>query len=429
MDFTNNQLAYLDTSTGARTIVGSATPSGGHQWTGMAASPTGTIYASATDCSSSTLYTIDKNTGAATLIGTITNTPCAINLAIDPAGQWLYAVDIVNDNLVKIDPSTAAGTIVGSVGIDASYAQGMDFDDFTGTLYWASFNYSSSSGELRVIDTTTGASTLVGAFPGGAEIDALAIKTFSGGVCWLTLNPGTGAVPANSQVTVNADFQATNSCPPLYGSYRATISVVNDTAYPVTNPTVCFYRAFNDVPQGHMFDRFIHALAGGGITQGFAGNFDPATNIQRHVMARWLLKARYGSNYAPPSCTGIFADVDCENTPNADFIEDLYNKGISGGCSTNPLKFCPNDPVRRNEMAVFLLRAKAPNPTSYTPPACTSIFSDVTCPGPFANWIEELYHQGITSGCGGNNYCPADFVRRGEMSKFVVTTFSIPTCP
>ncbi|MGQ9836131.1 MAG: carboxypeptidase regulatory-like domain-containing protein [Thermoanaerobaculaceae bacterium] len=429
LDFTNNQLAYLDTSTGARTIVGSATPSGGHQWTGMAASPTGTIYASATDCSSSTLYTIDKNTGAATLIGTITNTPCAINLAIDPAGQWLYAVDIVNNNLVKIDPSTAAGTIVGSVGIDASYAQGMDFDDLTGTLYWASFNFTSSSGELRVIDTTTGASTLVGAFPGGAEIDALAIKTFSGGVCWLTLNPGTGAVPANSQVTVNADFQATNSCPPLYGSYRATISVVNDTAYPVTNPTVCFYRAFNDIPQGHMFDKFIHGLAGGGITQGFAGNFDPATYIQRHVMARWLLKARYGSNYAPPSCIGIFADVDCENTPNADFIEDVYNKGISGGCSTNPLKFCPNDPVKRNQMAVFLLRAKAPNPTTYTPPACTSIFSDVTCPGPFANWIEELYHQGITSGCGGNNYCPADFVRRDQMSKFVVTTFSIPTCP
>ena len=429
LDYSNNQLAYLDTTTAARTVVGQASPSFGHVWTGMAASPTGTIYASAADpqsCSASSLYTIDKNTGAATLIGTITNAPCVINLAIDPAGQWLYAVDIVNDNLVRIDPNNAAGTVVGSVGINANYAQGMDFDDFTGTLYWAAY---SGSGELRVLDTITGASTLVGAFPSGAEIDALATKTFAGGVCWLTLNPDTGSVPANSQVTVDANFQATSSCPPLYGSHRATISVVNNTAYPVTNPTVCFYRAFNDVPQGHMFDKFIHALAGGGITQGFGGNFDPTTNIQRHVMARWLLKARYGSSYVPPSCTGIFADVDCENTPNADYIEDAYNKGISRGCSTSPRQFCPNDPVRRNEMAVFLLRANAPDPTTYTPPACTGIFNDVACPGTFANWIEELYNQGITSGCGGGKYCPSDFVRRDQMSKFLVKTFSIPTCP
>jgi hypothetical protein len=271
---------------------------------------------------------------------------------------------------------------------------------------------------------------LVGAFPGGAEIDSLAIKSFAGGVCWLTLTPDNGSVPANSQVVVDAHFQASNSCPPLYGSQRATIQVVHNSAYSVTNPSVCFYGAFNDVPQGHPFDKYIHALGGAGITQGSGGNFNPSTNITRSVMARWLLLGRYGNTYAPPPCiSSPFADVDCESTPNADWIVDLYNKGITGGCATSPLRYCPNDPVKRQQMSVFLLKAKAPNPSSYTPPACTGIFGDVPCPSPFANWIEALYNQGVTSGCGGGNFCPQNYVTRGQMSVFVVKNWTIPTCP
>jgi hypothetical protein len=147
-------------------------------------------------------------------------------------------------------------------------------------------------------------------------------------------------------------------------------------------------------------------------------------------MARWLLLGRYGNTYSPPPCQGIFADVDCENTPNADWIEDLYNKGITSGCSTNPLQYCPNDPVDRAQMAKFLLKAK--ELPGYTPPPCTGIFADVPCPGGFAvNWIEELYNRGITDGCNANPllYCPSSVVTRGQMSKFVVRNWSIPTCP
>lgn len=421
-------LVRVSTTNAARTVVGPANPASGHTWTGLAAAPNGTLYACSSNGSTSILYTVDKNTGATTQIGTITNAPIAINLAIDPAGQWLYTVDIAGDVLVRVDPATGAGTVVGPVGINASYAQGMDFDDLTGTLYWAAYNAGISAGELRVLDTTTGASTLVGALPGGNEVDAFAIKSFAGGVCWLTLTPDSGTVPANSQVLVDAHFQATTSCPPIYGMQRATILELDNDAYPVTNPSVCFYRAFNDVPQGYMFDKHIHALAGAQITQGAGGNFQPTVNITRSVMARWLLLARYGNTYAPPPCiTSPFNDVDCESTPNADWIVDLYNKGITGGCGGG--NFCPNDPVKRQQMAVFLLRAKAPNPTTYTPPPCQGIFGDVPCPSTFANWIEELYNQGVTTGCGGGNFCPNGFVIRGQMATFMVRNWSIPTCP
>jgi hypothetical protein len=34
-------------------------------------------------------------------------------------------------------------------------------------------------------------------------------------------------------------------------------------------------------------------------------------------------------------------------------------------------------------------------------------------------WICDLKNKGITSGCGGNNYCPTSNVTRGEISVFL----------
>ncbi len=59
-------------------------------------------------------------------------------------------------------------------------------------------------------------------------------------------------------------------------------------------------------------------------------------------------------------------------------------------------------------------------PGSFTPPACTGIFLDVPCPGGFAvNWIEQLYNDGITAGCGGGDYCPDNPVTRAQMAVFL----------
>ncbi len=76
-------------------------------------------------------------------------------------------------------------------------------------------------------------------------------------------------------------------------------------------------------------------------------------------------------------------------------------------------------------MSVFLLVTL--EGSSYAPPACTGIFSDVACPSGFANWIEELARRGIAGGCGGGNYCPNDSVTRGQMAVFLVGTWGFTT--
>ena len=52
-------------------------------------------------------------------------------------------------------------------------------------------------------------------------------------------------------------------------------------------------------------------------------------------------------------------------------------------------------------------------------------FADVPLTSPFAAFIEELAVRGITSGCGGGNYCPGAAVTRGQMAVFLVKAFGL----
>ncbi len=102
------------------------------------------------------------------------------------------------------------------------------------------------------------------------------------------------------------------------------------------------------------------------------------------------------------------------------WIERLYFNGVTGGCSTNPLQYCPSTPVTRDQMAVFLLRGE--HGSAYTPPAATGIFDDVPTNYWAAAWIEQLYNEGITTGCSASPmlYCPDGAVTRDQMAVFLL---------
>jgi hypothetical protein len=142
-------------------------------------------------------------------------------------------------------------------------------------------------------------------------------------------------------------------------------------------------------------------------------------------MAVFLLKSKLGAAHVPPACAGIFGDVACPSL-FADWVEELYAAGITGGCNASPLLYCPGAPVTRAQMAVFLLKASLGS--SYAPSNCTgTVFDDVPCAGGiFDPWIEDLARRGITGGCGGGAYCPAAPNTRGQMAVFLVKAFGLP---
>jgi hypothetical protein len=178
---------------------------------------------------------------------------------------------------------------------------------------------------------------------------------------------------------------------------------------------------FTDVPPVNQFYSYVTTLVSNAITAGVGGGFygvDAPT--LRQQMAVFLLKGKHGICYTPPPCSGTFADVPCPST-FANWIEALAAEGITGGCGGG--NYCPQSPVRRDQMAVFLLKAE--HGSSYLPPDCMGTFADVPCPSTFANWIEQLAAENITGGCGGGNYCPSSNNTRGQMAVFITKTFNL----
>lgn len=113
---------------------------------------------------------------------------------------------------------------------------------------------------------------------------------------------------------------------------------------------------FTDVPQGSFAAAWIEQLAQRGITGGCGGgNFCPNNSVTRSQMAVFLLKTLLGSGFVPPAAVGIFGDVPAAD-PFAPWIELLYDAEITGGCQAAPLLYCPNSPVTRGQMAVFLTK-------------------------------------------------------------------------
>ena len=227
-----------------------------------------------------------------------------------------------------------------------------------------------------------------------------------------------GVAGTSPSVTDETTMSAT--APPL------PAATVNDIQVTNTDSTSGILKKawivdFLDVPGSQQFYSFVTTLVSNAITvgvgNGLYGVNDPTL---RQQMAVFLLKGRHGICYVPPDCTGTFSDVPCPST-FANWIEALAAEGITGGCGAGI--YCPQNPVRRDQMAVFLLKAEhGPN---YAPPPCNGDFADVPCPSQFANWIEQLSAEGITGGCGNGNYCPLNPNTRGQMAVFLVKTFNL----
>ena len=126
---------------------------------------------------------------------------------------------------------------------------------------------------------------------------------------------------------------------------------------------------FSDVSPGGTHEPAISALAEMGVFDGTEcgdGQFCPGDPIERWVMAVWLIRVLGGD--ITTSGTSRFADVDASEWWSR-HAEELAEREITGGCATGPLRYCPDDSVTRAQMASFLVRAyglDAAGPAGFT---------------------------------------------------------------
>lgn len=132
----------------------------------------------------------------------------------------------------------------------------------------------------------------------------------------------------------------------------------------------------------------INAIADAGITLGCApGRYCPAAAVRRDEMASFLARA-----FRLPPAPSPFSDTS--GNPHAANIGAIAAERITLGCAVG--RYCPADPVRRDEMASFLARALALDPHYVIlslwrgmPLACTK--DGLSCTGTFAAPYRPVY--------------------------------------
>jgi hypothetical protein len=115
-----------------------------------------------------------------------------------------------------------------------------------------------------------------------------------------------------------------------------------------------------------------------------------------------------------------FADVPATH-PYFNDIEILYANGLTGGCSTSPLKYCPDQTMNRGEAAVFILRGNYGS--SFVPGPAVHFFKDDWSKGTWAEpWAEAMYNKGLSAGCSPSpaKYCPWDQIPREQAVIFAL---------
>jgi len=117
-------------------------------------------------------------------------------------------------------------------------------------------------------------------------------------------------------------------------------------------------------------------------------------------------------------------------------IETMLHHGITTGCG--PTTYCPDTPVPRDQMAIFVGKALAEAgdlvPTGGLVGAdaysCksggTSLFTDVAPTDSACRHIHYIASQNVTLGCSATQYCPTQTITRDAMASFIAKALVAP---
>jgi hypothetical protein len=143
-----------------------------------------------------------------------------------------------------------------------------------------------------------------------------------------------------------------------------------------------------------------------------------ATWVGVSASAQGSEQGRSASTDPAAAATQTFADV-APTHPYYTEIEWLYQNGYTAGCAIDPLRYCPEQTMNRAESAVFVERGI--HSATYDPATPSSqVFADLTLDSWAAGWVNALWQDQYTAGCGTNPlmYCPWQGHTRAEGTVF-----------
>ena len=221
-------------------------------------------------------------------------------------------------------------------------------------------------------------------------------------------------------------------------TYVDTVAPVGSITYPASgatdvnrgvNPLATFSEPVSNVNSATVVLRDLST----NVTVPAAVAYDASSRVARLIPSSPLVGMRQyrveltsgirdgGSNPLPPTSltftTGNSQFVDTDGNQFITEINWLATAGITNGCGGE--RFCPADPVLRDQMASFIARGLG------LPSSGTNWFSDDNGNQHEAN-INRIADAGVTLGCGGGRYCPAERVSREQMASFLARALHLP---
>jgi hypothetical protein len=234
---------------------------------------------------------------------------------------------------------------------------------------------------------------------------------------WLTLNTSTsGNGTAAAQLAASGNFAPS----PRTGSVSIG-GIVSQFVQPAAVST----QIFTDVPATHPYADHIALLHLYGVTSGCSpAEYCPDAPITRGQMAVFIIRSLMGNDNFQAQITPYFTDVPATH-PYFKHIQKMRELGITTGCTAT--QYCPDDPVTRGQVGVFLIRARLGLPAGQTfPYPAISYFQDVSSSHSYFSYIQKMRQLGITSGCTSAAYCSDAPTTRGQMAAFLIRAFFTP---
>jgi hypothetical protein len=205
LDYLTPTLYQFDPGSGTVTLIGNITGMGGANANGIAYDGTSSKYYLCGGIFGATnnLYELDITSRVATLVGSFPSPSGAmIDISINSSGVG-YGYDLIDDMAYTFDPSTASTTLLGSLGYDANFGQGMDIDQATGTIYLSAFNNGTFTGQLRTMNPANGSTTLIVDW-GFEQVAPFAINNDYGAP--VGPGPATDPIPASGTTGVSINI-------------------------------------------------------------------------------------------------------------------------------------------------------------------------------------------------------------------------------
>lgn len=182
---------------------------------------------------------------------------------------------------------------------------------------------------------------------------------------------------------------------------------------------------FVDVPPGHPYYEYIETLYQQGYVKGCSENppnYCPGDPLTRAQQAVFVIRGKFGASFVPPQPTEqIFTDVDITTHWGAEWIDKMYREGLTAGCSTEEMAYCPERINTIAEGCTFMLKIKYGE--DYVPPQAKGIFDDVLPGAWYEPWVEACYEADILVPCHTQPKlaaCPEDPLHRDVAAYMLV---------